>query len=104
MIPLPSLTTLQWFVSQKRSVSQLEQEVENLGAHLNAYTSREQTTYYAKACHPLRLFATRTPFQSPAGQVLLLFWEKSLPHGDLSASLAAAGVQEGRAAGCGHPL
>jgi len=26
----------------------LEQEVEDLGAHLNAYTSREQTTYYAK--------------------------------------------------------
>ncbi|CAF1584818.1 unnamed protein product, partial [Didymodactylos carnosus] len=28
--------------------SQLELEVENLGAHLNAYTSREQTVYYAK--------------------------------------------------------
>jgi processing peptidase subunit beta len=28
---------------------QLELEVENLGAHLNAYTSREQTVYYAKA-------------------------------------------------------
>ncbi|GAC76356.1 G protein beta subunit-like protein [Moesziomyces antarcticus T-34] len=27
----------------------LELEVENLGAHLNAYTSREQTVYYAKA-------------------------------------------------------
>jgi processing peptidase subunit beta len=26
----------------------LEEEVENMGAHLNAYTSREQTTYYAK--------------------------------------------------------
>jgi mitochondrial-processing peptidase subunit beta len=26
----------------------LEAEVENLGAHLNAYTSREQTVYYAK--------------------------------------------------------
>jgi processing peptidase subunit beta len=31
-----------------RSKQQLEEEVENLGAHLNAYTSREQTTYYAK--------------------------------------------------------
>ena len=26
----------------------LELEVENMGAHLNAYTSREQTVYYAK--------------------------------------------------------
>jgi hypothetical protein len=33
---------------QKRSVRQLEVEIENLGAHLNAYTSREQTCYYAK--------------------------------------------------------
>ncbi|KAM0790000.1 hypothetical protein ACM66B_005330 [Microbotryomycetes sp. NB124-2] len=33
----------------KRSQHQLELEVENLGAHLNAYTSREQTVYYAKA-------------------------------------------------------
>lgn len=27
----------------------MEVEIENLGAHLNAYTSREQTVYYAKA-------------------------------------------------------
>ena len=33
---------------QKRSVQELEVEIENLGAHLNAYTSREQTCYYAK--------------------------------------------------------
>jgi len=32
----------------KRSQLQLEIEVENMGAHLNAYTSREQTVYYAK--------------------------------------------------------
>lgn len=31
-----------------RSAAQLEQEIEDMGAHLNAYTSREQTTYYAK--------------------------------------------------------
>uniref|UniRef100_F1L4V4 Mitochondrial-processing peptidase subunit beta n=1 Tax=Ascaris suum TaxID=6253 RepID=F1L4V4_ASCSU len=31
-----------------RSQTQLEMEVENMGAHLNAYTSREQTVYYAK--------------------------------------------------------
>ena len=35
-------------VVQKRSVKQLEVEIEDLGAHLNAYTSREQTCYYAK--------------------------------------------------------
>lgn len=35
--------------TNKRTQSGLELEVENLGAHLNAYTSREQTVYYAKA-------------------------------------------------------
>ena len=32
----------------KRSQTGLELEVENMGAHLNAYTSREQTVFYAK--------------------------------------------------------
>jgi|TARA_B110000977_G_scaffold67286_1_gene91380 processing peptidase subunit beta len=32
----------------KRTTSGLEEEIENMGGHLNAYTSREQTTYYAK--------------------------------------------------------
>lgn len=32
----------------RRSRIQLEQEIENMGGHLNAYTSREQTVYYAK--------------------------------------------------------
>ncbi|KAK0545938.1 Mitochondrial-processing peptidase subunit beta [Tilletia horrida] len=35
--------------TNKRSQSSLELEVENLGAHLNAYTSREHTVFYAKA-------------------------------------------------------
>ncbi|QRW20404.1 QCR1 core subunit of the ubiquinol-cytochrome C reductase complex protein [Rhizoctonia solani] len=35
--------------TNRRSQHALELEVENLGAHLNAYTSREQTVYYAKA-------------------------------------------------------
>ena len=34
--------------TSKRSQMDLELEVENMGAHLNAYTSREQTVYYAK--------------------------------------------------------
>ena len=35
--------------TNQRSQHALELEVENLGAHLNAYTSREQTVYYAKS-------------------------------------------------------
>ncbi|KAF8319688.1 mitochondrial processing peptidase beta subunit [Clavulina sp. PMI_390] len=35
--------------TKTRSQQGLELEVENLGAHLNAYTSREQTVYYAKS-------------------------------------------------------
>lgn len=33
----------------KRTQEQLELEVENMGGHLNAYTSRENTVYYAKS-------------------------------------------------------
>ncbi|KAK9463667.1 Metalloenzyme, LuxS/M16 peptidase-like protein [Lipomyces oligophaga] len=35
--------------TQSRSQRDIELEIENLGAHLNAYTSRENTVYYAKA-------------------------------------------------------
>ena len=34
--------------TSKRTQTQLEMEIENMGGHLNAYTSREQTVYYAK--------------------------------------------------------
>lgn len=34
--------------TKNRSQHQLELFIENIGAHLNAYTSREQTVYYAK--------------------------------------------------------
>ncbi|GBB89005.1 hypothetical protein RclHR1_15640003 [Rhizophagus clarus] len=34
--------------TKSRSQHQLELFIENIGAHLNAYTSREQTVYYAK--------------------------------------------------------
>lgn len=34
--------------TQKRSQIELEMEIENMGAHLNAYTSREQTVFYTK--------------------------------------------------------
>jgi processing peptidase subunit beta len=35
--------------TKKRTQKALEMEVENMGGHLNAYTAREQTVYYAKA-------------------------------------------------------
>ncbi|RDA92936.1 hypothetical protein CP533_3855 [Ophiocordyceps camponoti-saundersi (nom. inval.)] len=35
--------------TNKRTQSQLELEIENMGGHLNAYTSRENTVYFAKA-------------------------------------------------------
>ncbi|KAJ6846584.1 putative mitochondrial-processing peptidase subunit beta [Iris pallida] len=34
--------------TENRTMRGLEEEIENMGGHLNAYTSREQTTYYAK--------------------------------------------------------
>eukprot|EP00798_Chlamydomonas_sp_ICE-L_P023936 gene23937-9503_t len=34
--------------TKRRSVRELEVEVEDMGGHLNAYTGREQTCYYAK--------------------------------------------------------
>lgn len=35
--------------TKSRTQQDLELEIENMGAHLNAYTSREQTVYYAKS-------------------------------------------------------
>ena len=34
--------------TKRRGQQELEVEIENMGAHLNAYTSREQTVYFAK--------------------------------------------------------
>ena len=34
--------------TSKRTQERLEVEIENMGGHLNAYTSREQTVYYAQ--------------------------------------------------------
>eukprot|EP00892_Ulva_mutabilis_P000160 jgi/Ulvmu1/10144/UM006_0098.1 len=34
--------------TKKRSLMDIEVEVENMGSHLNAYTSREMTSYYAR--------------------------------------------------------
>lgn len=45
----PCLTHFHPTGTNRRSQHSLELEVENLGAHLNAYTSREHTAYYAKA-------------------------------------------------------
>ncbi|KAF9991372.1 hypothetical protein BGZ65_000742, partial [Modicella reniformis] len=35
--------------TSSRTQHDVEIQIENMGAHLNAYTSREQTVYYAKA-------------------------------------------------------
>ncbi|KAF1914284.1 mitochondrial-processing peptidase-like protein subunit beta [Ampelomyces quisqualis] len=40
---------LEHLAFKKRTQQQLELEIENMGGHLNAYTSRENTVYYAKA-------------------------------------------------------
>lgn len=37
--------------TRRRNRIQLEKEIEDMGGHLNAYTSREQTVYYAKCFH-----------------------------------------------------
>lgn len=34
--------------TERRSAQQIAEEIENVGGHLNAYTSREHTAYYAK--------------------------------------------------------
>jgi len=34
--------------TERRSARQIAEEIENVGGHLNAYTAREQTAYYAK--------------------------------------------------------
>lgn len=34
--------------TRRRSQYDIEVDIENMGGHLNAYTSREQTVYYAK--------------------------------------------------------
>ena len=34
--------------TERRTKTELEMRIEDIGGHLNAYTSREQTVYYAK--------------------------------------------------------
>ncbi|NQV84959.1 MAG: insulinase family protein, partial [Rhodospirillales bacterium] len=34
--------------TKRRDAKQIAEEIENVGGHLNAYTSRESTAYYAK--------------------------------------------------------
>ena len=45
----PPTSSSTWLLRARRPApQQLEVEIENMGGHLNAYTSREQTVYYAK--------------------------------------------------------
>lgn len=41
--------------TERRAQYDIEVEIENMGGHLNAYTSREQTVYYAKVCRTAHL-------------------------------------------------
>ena len=41
------------------SQEQLEVEFENMGGHLNAYTSREHTVYYAKVSNEDKIISTK---------------------------------------------
>ena len=42
MVIIPSLC------AQSRTLQQLEEQIENIGGHLNAFTTREMTCYFAK--------------------------------------------------------
>ncbi|KAI8548449.1 hypothetical protein RHMOL_Rhmol07G0274700 [Rhododendron molle] len=46
--PMAPLEHMIFKGTERRSARELEEEVENMGGHLNAYTSRERTTFYAK--------------------------------------------------------
>lgn len=45
---------------QTRTQHGLEVEIEDMGGHLNAFTSREQTCYFAKVCLPPALLNSST--------------------------------------------
>lgn len=53
----------QHFYLQTRTQHGLEVEIEDMGGHLNAFTSREQTCYFAKVClPPAFLYSSRQLF------------------------------------------
>lgn len=49
MVPLISSNIWRFKGTNRRTQHALELKVEDIGAHLNAYTSQEQTVYYAKS-------------------------------------------------------
>ncbi|KAI9064625.1 LuxS/MPP-like metallohydrolase [Trametes sanguinea] len=69
--------------TKRRSQHQLELSVESLGAHLNAYTSREQTVYYAK-CFSKDVGTSGVGWSSPDYFPMLVMqsifgnWDRSL--------------------------
>ena len=70
-LALPLLLLL--LLVQKRGTQALEVEVENMGAHLNAYTSREMTCYYAKV-------GGAPPPSMPSRVVLCAAWAPGALH------------------------
>ncbi|KAL6551600.1 hypothetical protein OROGR_007754 [Orobanche gracilis] len=64
-----------------RTAVGLEQEIENMGGHLNAYTSREQTTYYVNAMDtdvPRALDILSDIVQNPTFDELKIFKERGV--------------------------
>lgn len=61
------------------SQEQLEVEFENMGGHLNAYTSREHTVYYAKVSKDTVKFVARKD-ECERDDILLYDGKKEPPH------------------------
>src|SRR5690348_3777618 len=65
--------------TERRSALAIAEEIEAVGGHLNAYTSREHTAYYAKVLKedvPLRSEEHTSELQSPVHLVCRLLLEK----------------------------
>ena len=76
--------------TKNRSIRKIEQEVEDKGAHLNAYTSREQTAYYAKVVkedvpYAVDLFADI--LQNSEFEPKRIEWERSVILREMQVSL-----------------
>jgi hypothetical protein len=88
----------------KRSTRALEEEVENMGGHLNAYTSREQTAYYAKVPLSLTLVIASYLGYAMSSSCSISHLFKIFLVASLRKGLLSPGFQEGRAGCSGHSV
>ena len=67
--------------TERRSARDIAEEIEAVGGHLNAYTSRENTAYYAKVLADDRAAGARHPRRHPAALGLRrrASWSASAP-------------------------